>query len=168
MDDDILLASGDHTRLIAKYEIVIVQRCVAALHGSLDAEDVAQDVKLRLWRELQAGKRYEGIPYRVVVHQVITWTIKEHWQGRDTHAPLPEGWEPDPEPDFSAEVDSRDWMESVLADLPEGMRRVAEARFLRGLEPDEIMAETGMSRQAVDTALHRAREKLRATLLAGG
>ena len=57
MDDEALLASGDHAALLARYEPVIVARCVAALRGHLDAEDVAQDVKLRLWRELQAGKR---------------------------------------------------------------------------------------------------------------
>jgi DNA-directed RNA polymerase specialized sigma24 family protein len=78
MDDDSLLASGDHARLLAKYEPVIVARCVARLRGALDAEDVAQDVKLRLWRELQAGKTYR-VPYRVVVHKVIGWTLKEHW-----------------------------------------------------------------------------------------
>jgi hypothetical protein len=31
MNDDALLASGDHARLLAKYEPVIVQRCVARL-----------------------------------------------------------------------------------------------------------------------------------------
>ena len=66
MDDEALLAARDHARLLAKYEPVIVQRCVAALRGHSDAEDVAQDVKLRLWRELQAGKTYP-VPYRVVV-----------------------------------------------------------------------------------------------------
>ena len=41
MDDEGLLASGDHARLLAKYEAVIVARCVAALRGHPDAEDVA-------------------------------------------------------------------------------------------------------------------------------
>jgi DNA-directed RNA polymerase specialized sigma24 family protein len=50
-EDARLLDSGEHARLLAPYEPVIIGRCVAALRGSLDAEDVAQDVKLRLWRE---------------------------------------------------------------------------------------------------------------------
>ena len=58
-----------------------------------DGEDVAQDVEFRLFREFQAGKRYPGIPYRVVVHNVIRWTLAEHFQGRATDVPLPEGWE---------------------------------------------------------------------------
>ena len=57
-EDARLLDSGEHARLLATYEPVIIGRCVAALRGSLDAEDVAQDVKLRLWGELSRGKRY--------------------------------------------------------------------------------------------------------------
>jgi DNA-directed RNA polymerase specialized sigma24 family protein len=71
--DAALLAHGEHARLLAKYEPVILGRCVARLHGHPDAEDVAQDVKVRLWKELSAGKAY-GVPYRVVVHKVIGWT----------------------------------------------------------------------------------------------
>src|SRR5207244_2961189 len=66
---------------------------VASLRGDLAAEDVAQDVKLRLWKELQAGKRYV-VPYRVVVHQVIGWTVKDQFAGRDTSVPLPDGGAP--------------------------------------------------------------------------
>ena len=47
-EDARLLDSGEHARLLATYEPVIIGRCVAALRGSLDAEDVAQDVRLRL------------------------------------------------------------------------------------------------------------------------
>ena len=54
----------------------LLPRCVAALRGHADAEDVAQDVKLRLLREAQAGKTY-AVPYRVVVHKVIQWTLKD-------------------------------------------------------------------------------------------
>jgi AAA domain len=55
--DAALLAHEEHARLLAKYEPVILGRCIARLYGHADAEDVAQDAKLRLWRELQAGKR---------------------------------------------------------------------------------------------------------------
>jgi DNA-directed RNA polymerase specialized sigma24 family protein len=75
LDDDALLASGDYATLLAKYEAVIVARCVAALRGHPHAEHVAQDVKLRLWRELQAGRTY-AVPFRIVVHKAIGWTLK--------------------------------------------------------------------------------------------
>jgi len=90
----VLLAHGEHARLLAKYEPVILGRCVARLHGHTDAEDVAQDVKVRLWKELSAGKVY-GVPYRVVVHKVVGWTINDYFAGRPTDVPLPEGWDAD-------------------------------------------------------------------------
>ena len=164
MDDEALLASGDHAALLAKYEPVIVQRCVAALRGHADAEDVAQDVKLRLWRELQAGKRYP-VPYRVVVHKVIGWTLKDYWARRDTTVPLPEGWLGDPA-DPIGELAERYSTAALLAGLPERQRQCWALR-LAGLEPDQIAAELGMKRNAVDQALHNGRRKLREVLTGG-
>ena len=160
-DDARLLASGEHARLLARYEPVIVARCVAALRGSLDAEDVAQDVKLRLWKELSRGKRYP-VPFRVVVHQVIRWTIREHFEGKDTHAPLPDGWEQSTED--PADLLERDAVERALAALPGKTRRVLELRYLEGLGHCEIAERLGMTRNAVDQALHRGHRKLRETL----
>ena len=165
MDDAELLESGDHARLLARYEVVIHQRCVAALRGSLDADDVAQDVKLRLWRELQAGKRYRGLPYKVVVHQVIGWTLKDYWAGRDTTAPLPEGWLGDPH-DPIGELDDRYSVTGLLAGLPDRQRQCWTLR-LAGYEPEQIATALGMKRNAVDQALHNGRKKLREALTRG-
>jgi RNA polymerase sigma-70 factor (ECF subfamily) len=161
MDDAELLASGDHARLLARYEVVIHQRCVARLHGHADAEDVAQDVKVRLWRELSSGKRYP-VPFRVVVHKVIGWTCDDYFARRDTTVPLPDDWLGDSTNPIG-EVDDRDWIETLLAGLP---RRQHECWALRlvGLEPEQIAAEIGMTRNAVDQALHNGRKKLREAL----
>ena len=161
-EDARLLDEGDHARLLAKYEPVVLARCVARLHGSHDAEDVAQDIKLRLWKELQAGKRYGGLPYRVVAHNVIGWTIQEHFQGKDTTVPLPEGWEPSGEDAHDDLV-----VGSLLDGLPDGTRRVLELRYLEGLEIKEIAARLSIERNAVDQALHRGHEKLREALAGG-
>src|SRR5687767_8968654 len=55
-DDSQLLAAGDIGGLLARYEPVILGRCIARLKGRLDAEDVAQDVRLRLLDEFRRGK----------------------------------------------------------------------------------------------------------------
>src|SRR5205823_2146601 len=96
---------------------VIVGRCVAALRGSLDAEDGAQDVKLRLWRELSSGKRYP-VPFRGVVHNLITWTLGDYFGGRDTTVPLPADWLVHTN-DPIGELDERYSQASLLAKLPE-------------------------------------------------
>ena len=143
-----------------------MQRCVAALRGHADAEDVAQDVKLRLWRELQAGKIYP-VPYRVVVHKVIQWTLKDHWTGRDTTVPLPEDWDAggtDPTDDVGADEGV---LALLLAELTGRTLEVCELRYLEGLEIEEIAQRLGTSRNAVDQALHRAHAKLREALTGG-
>lgn len=161
MTDEALLGSGDHARLLARYEVVIVQRCVAKLHGHADAEDVAQDVKLRLWRELQAGKTYP-VPYRVVVHKVIGWTLKDHWAGRDTTVTLPDGWEPGTEDD----VDGRLIVDEMLAGLPP-REQEAWRLYMDGLAPDQIAERLGITRNNVDQALHRGRKCLRELVARG-
>jgi RNA polymerase sigma factor (sigma-70 family) len=165
-DDDALLAARDHARLLAKYEPLIVARCVAALRGHQDAEDVAQDVKLRLWRELQAGKAYP-VPYRVVVSNVITWTLKDYWQGRDTYAPLPDQWDaggPNPNDNVGAAEAVDDLLRARLTGKT---LQVCELRYLEGLEIDQIAQQLGMTRNAVDQALHRAHTRLREALAGG-
>jgi RNA polymerase sigma-70 factor (ECF subfamily) len=162
MDDAELLASGDHVRLLARYEPVIVARCVAALRGSLDAEDVAQDVKLRLWRELRAGKRYP-VPFRVVVHKVVDWTLREHWAGRDTALPLPEGWEPSVEDDPLGPL----VVQELLEELPAREREVWELLVREGLGHEQIAVRLGIERNNVDQALARGRRKLREKLAGG-
>jgi RNA polymerase sigma factor (sigma-70 family) len=165
--DATLLARGEHARLLAKYEPVIVGRCIAGLRGHADAEDVAQDVKLRLWRELQAGKQYR-VPYRVVVHMVVGWTIKDHFAGRPTDVLLPDGWDTADSEDAVSALLDRDAVASMLDALDEGTtKRVMELRYLERLEIAEIAVRLGMERNAVDQALHRGHDKLRKTLAGG-
>lgn len=158
MDDDALLASGDHATLLARYEVVIVARCVAALRGSLDAENVAQDFKLRLWRELQAGKTYP-VPFRVVVHKVINWTLKDlGGEGDDAAAPGGVGADGRGR---SARVAHRPEM---LEELPPREREVWELLIRDWLGHVQIADRLGIERNNVDQALARGRGKLRKKL----
>ena len=162
-----LLEDGNIAALLAKYHDVILGRCIARLRGHADAEDVAQGVRLRLVAEFRRGKRYGDTPYRVIVHQVIGWTIADYFEGRPTDVALPEDWNPT-EPDAGENVVSYYYLEELLAPLPERARRVLELRYIRGAEIPQIAEELGISRNAVDQALYRGHEALRAALLPDG
>ncbi len=167
LEDTQLLEAGNLAALLAKYDATILGRCIARLRGGLDAEDVAQNVRLRLVAELQRGRRYGGTPYRVVVHQVIGWTLADYFAGRPTDIPLPESWEPAGGDDQEALM-SHYYLERLFeSSLPEGARRVFELRYLQGLEPTQIAEELAMTRNAVDQALHRGHRKLREALVGG-
>jgi DNA-directed RNA polymerase specialized sigma24 family protein len=151
------LADGEIAWLLARYEPAVRARCIARLRGDPAAEDVAQNAMLRLLTEFHRGRRWPGVPFRVVVHQVTGWTLADHFAGRATDAPLPDGWEPGAEDPALARVGLRELFES----LPDGARRVCGLRYLLGLEIDEIAARLGMTRNAVDQSLHRAHVRLR-------
>ena len=165
-EDTQFLRDQDIASLLAKYEPVITGRCVAKLRGSLDAEDVAQNAIVRLLGELHRGKTYR-VPYRVVVHQVIGWTLKDYFEGRPTDLPLPDDWEPADPGDEAGGIVSRYYLEELIGGLPEQTRRVIELRYLRGLEHEQIAGELGMTRNAVDQRLHQGHKALRETLAHG-
>ena len=159
-DDADLLADGRIEHLLAKYEPVIVARCIKATKNVHDGHDVAQDVMFRLFREFEAGKRYEGIPYRVVVHQVTKWTLADFHAGRRTDVPLPD------ELDLAAEdvgdgVLSALWLRELLTQLPERERATCELVYVEGLSPEQAARRLGTTRNNVDQRLFHARKRLR-------
>jgi RNA polymerase sigma-70 factor (ECF subfamily) len=157
-EDARLLAARDHDRLLAKY-LPVVQTIVYARVRGDGAEDVVQDVLLRLFRELAAGKTYP-VPFRVVVPKVTVWLVKGHFRREPVQlVPLPDDWEVPGEDDL--DLPDEEWLARVFADLPERQRQACELRYLRGLEIEQIAAELGMERNAVDQALHRAHARLR-------
>jgi RNA polymerase sigma factor (sigma-70 family) len=163
-EDHLLLDTGDHATLLAAYYPIIRQRCMLAVRAEA-ADDIAQDVCLRLAAELRRGKRY-SIPYRVVVHQFVKWTILEHRAGIPTDLPIPPGWDPvspdDPYATFEADYD----IDQLFQALPTGEREVAELRYRHALEVDEIAERLGKRRNAIDQALWRLHQRLRTRLLA--
>jgi RNA polymerase sigma factor (sigma-70 family) len=161
--DQVQLAAGRIEVLLAKYRPVIVGRCLALLKGHPDADDVAQDVFLRLVAEFHRGRRYPGVPYRVVVHQVIGWTLDDYFENRPTSTPLPdELGEAPPDDELS-----RLTLGSLFASLPEGDRIVLTLRYIDGLEPAQIAERLGKEPNAVYQALHRGHTALKATMAYG-
>ena len=163
-DDDArdahLLETGRIDRLLATYELVILARCIKGTKSPHDGQDVAQDVMFRLFREFETGKRYEGIPYRVVVHQVTKWTLADFYAGRRTDVPLPD------ELDLAAEdvgdgVVSALWLRELLAQLPERERATCELVYVEGLSPAQAAKRLGTTRNNVDQRLFHARKRLR-------
>lgn len=77
-EDTRLLEAGEHRLLVESYYGVVLDRCHLKVRGD-GALDVAHEVVLRLMSELARGRRYR-VPFRVVVHKVIEWKSREHFQ----------------------------------------------------------------------------------------
>jgi RNA polymerase sigma factor (sigma-70 family) len=155
-----LLADGRIDRLLATYELVILARCIKETRNVHDGHDVAQDVMFRLFREFHAGKRYEGVPYRVVVHQVTKWTLADFFAGRRTDVPLPDELDRSGD-DFVERVVSDLWLRDLIEQLPEIERAACLAVYVEGLGPDQAAERLGTTRNNVDQRLFHARKRLR-------
>ena len=155
-----LLGEGDLDRLFARHYDDLVSRAVIRLRDRDAAADAVQTAVLRVFREIRAGKDH-GHPMRVVLHQVLTYTLRGC--GAPVEDPLP-GWHDLPDAraddDFAA-VRDRAWLDAVLGPLPPRVRDVTRMRFGEGREIAEIAQELGIERNAVDQALHRGRAALR-------
>ena len=164
-DDDArdadLVSGGRIERLLATYEPVILARCIKETRSVHDGQDVAQDVLFRLYREFAAGKRYEGVPYRVVVHQVVKWTLADFFAGRRTDVPLPDDVDLVGE-DVGDRVVSDVWLRDLVASLPPAERDACTAVYLEGLSPEQAATRLRTTRNNVDQRLFHARRRLRA------
>jgi RNA polymerase sigma factor (sigma-70 family) len=158
-----LLEAGDHATLLATYFPEVRDRLALWLSAH-DADEVLQRVMLRLLSELEGGKRYP-VPFRVVVRKVTEWVVKDYF--RDRHGrwqPLPDEWDAADPSDGYVAVDDRSLLEELFADLPQAEREVAWLRFAEGLEIEEIARRLHKTRNAVDQALFRIRNRVRRKL----
>jgi RNA polymerase sigma factor (sigma-70 family) len=143
-EDRRLLESGQHELLLASYFHQVCERCFLRLRGRDAADDAAQQVFLRLARELERGRTYP-VPYRVVVHMVTDWVLRGSPPGAKQDGSLPENWDPEA-PDAYDEVEQDLDLERLFAELPPRQREVAELSYLEGLSPDQIAERLGLKR----------------------
>jgi RNA polymerase sigma-70 factor (ECF subfamily) len=160
-EDTRLLDAGEHKLLMATYFDPVRERCFLRLRNRDAADEVAQQVFLRLLAELDRGRRYRH-PFRVVVWMVTEWTLRGSAGGRSTD-PI-EDWDAAIEDAGYAEWEAEHDLALLLADLPQRQREVAELRYREGLAHDQIAERLGLTRNAVDQALHNAHRKLREKL----
>ena len=159
-EDRRLLAAGEYARLVESYYGVILDRCRARVRPEDAAIAVAAEVAIRLLTELKRGKTY-SVEYRRIVHSIITFKINEHFApGKITEVEFDERLHPAADDSF-AQFESDFDLDVLFAELPERARRVVELRWRQGLSIDQIAEMLGMTRNAVDQALHRAHGILR-------
>ncbi len=135
-----------------------------------DAEDVAQEAYLRVFRGL-AGFReeaqFETWLYRIVANTAMSYLRKRQRFGAVLAEPDDEG--PGLEIVSNGAVDQqtvdRDALVRALESLPVSLRTVVVLKDVYGLSCLEIGQQMGVSEGAVKVRLHRARKKLKGMLL---
>src|SRR5690606_35056733 len=162
-------------RFGARLRSLVAQHCRA--DQGLDADDVEQEVRIRLWRALERD-RHAVLPasyiQRVVVSTVIDQLRRIQARPRE---PLPEVEDAeDPGRDGlvvqdalanASERQRLDLLARCLAALPE-RRRLPVELVLQGFTAQEMAAVTGLSPEAVRKLAERGMKDLRERLARHG
>lgn len=155
--------------LYEQFAPVIFRFVRAHLDDRLDAEDLTEEVFLRVWRSLP-NYRDNGVPFvaylfRVARNAIIDFyrrSKQERGQVSLDDTPLPDH-RPDPGDIVAANIEHKE-LSKTLTLLREDYRTVLALRFLSDLSPEETGQAMGKSAGAVRVLQHRALISLRKLL----
>ena len=170
-------AAGDREafdELVRRYEGLIVGLARSLTAGTVDAEDIAQEVFVRAWRSLP-GFRGEST-FRTWLHRIAINVVRSH-QGK--FARLRRLFQA-PAADRSADIDAveaapnrrdleselllRDGIDKALASLPLELRRAVVLRDVQGLDYKEIAEVLDVPIGTVESRIFRGRQRLKPLL----
>ncbi len=163
-EDKRLLEAQDHKLLLAGYFDRVRELCLVRLRDREAADEAAQQVFLRLLNELRSGRTYP-VPFRVVVWKVVEWTLRGLYPAAKSDATLPDDWDPAAPDAYEGWEDEHDFGR-LIADLPDRQREALDLVHREGLSPAQAAERLGITRNAVDQALHNGHRKLAEKLLA--
>lgn len=179
-DDHLLMAriaEGDHQAfraLVMRYQDVVIGTVAKMLGSVNDAEDIGQQVFLRIWRH---AKRYRPdakfTTYLFTITRNLVFTeIRRRDRKKEVssddfqeHAPWQPTADSNHEPDARMiQEELRVAVDQAIATLPETQRMAVILRRYDQLPYDQIAVILGLSVPAVKSLLFRARNELREAL----
>src|SRR6266568_2740011 len=154
--------------LVRSYQRAVVGFCANMLHEwAAQAEDIAQDVFLAIWKTLPQFRHDARI--RTWVFTIARYHCSDVWHQRARHASphaFPERHEEDPPavPSVHEQYEHNEllgWVKQALAQLPPSEREVLVLTYIAELPPAEIAGVLGVTEAGVRTRRRRALEHLR-------
>lgn len=149
-----------------RYGHLVLRRCQRILRGDSAAEDMLQEVFVRLWRYGDAFAAVDAkLPW---LYRVADRCCFDHLSRsrRGQSTPVGEAEAPDRTPEAQA-LEDREIVLRFLDRFDDRLKQVAVLHYLDELSQEEIAAATGWSRQTVFKKITFLRDRavrLRATL----
>lgn len=177
-DAELVAAAGEgdgdaFEALVRRYQGRIIGLARGYTRNPADAEDLAQDVFVRLFRSL---RRFRGDSlFRTWLYTVALNVVRSHHASRGRREPV---WgdsgadaerafdPPDGAPDAEITFARREAIERALRELPPDLREAVMLRDVHGLDYREIAEATGAPMGTVESRIFRGRQRLRAALKA--
>ncbi|TCO73983.1 RNA polymerase ECF family sigma subunit [Rhodovulum euryhalinum] len=170
-DEDLLVAYGQgsaHAARVLTLRLTprVLGYAARLLRDAAEAEDVAQEAMLRLWRiapEWRAGEaKVTTWLYRVVTNLCTDRLRRRRGAGLD-EVPEPVDEAPGAEARLIA-ADRAEALDTALAALPERQRQAVILRHLEGLSNPEIAGIMEIGTEAVESLTARGKRALSAAL----
>ena len=171
------IGAGDHAafrELVERHQNAVIGTVAKMLGNSSDAEDISQQVFLRIWRN---AKRYRPDAKFTTYLFTITRNLvfnETRRRGRKKEVSADEREEnshhliedsPDRQPDAEAlQAELRQAVDDAIASLPDAQRMAVILRRYEQLPYEDIAEALGLSLSAVKSLLFRARAGLREAL----
>jgi RNA polymerase sigma factor (sigma-70 family) len=141
------------------------------LSNEHDAEDVVQEIWLKLWdKRAQLGdiKSMEAFTFRMTRNlclDKIKLKKPAYYDDREEGAHRYDETDQRPDPAYSLELkDSLEKVNQIIGRLPEQQKTLLQMRDVEGLEYEEIADITGLEINAIRVNISRARKKVRETI----
>jgi RNA polymerase sigma-70 factor (ECF subfamily) len=165
--------TGAFADLVRRHQDRVYGMALRATGKPEDAEDLAQEVFLSVFRGLESFKgdaKFTTWLYRIAWNRCADWLRRNRKPGRRT-TQLEEADDlADGRSDPAAEVlgeDDRLRMRRALDGLDDRYRSVVELSCIQGLSYAEVGTALGLPVKTVETRLYRARKLLRERLSSG-
>jgi len=164
------VAAGDadaFEELVRKYERPVLNTAYRYLGDRAAAEDVAQEIFLKVWRAARSFKGKSSFStwlYRIAVNQCLNFREKRR---RRRAEPLDEraaDGRPGPAERYEAEAKSR-LVREAMSELPAKQRMALILSKFEGRSYKEIARLMGVSLASVESLIFRSRQNLKKALL---
>ncbi len=170
-DDELVarVASGDEAacrRLIDRHLARMLSLARRMLGNRADAEEVAQEVFLRVWTHAHrwepGGAQFGTWLHRVATNLCLDRLRRHGWENIDS-VPEPQSEAPNPHEELERQDLARR-VDLALQSLPPRQRAAVTLTHYQGLSNIEAAAILEITVEAVESLLGRARRQLRAAL----
>jgi len=157
----------DHEReLVDRYKNLVFGMIARTLPDRSQAEDLAQDVFLRVHRGLpyfRGEARLSTWIYRIVANVCMQdrgrGTSSVSFDDANARVSAPAAADR-----HAADLELRDRLEKAIAQLPAQYRLLIAAHYLQGVQYEDLAEAMNMPLGTVKTQLHRAKRQLRMLL----
>ena len=158
---------NDFLKLITPFKDKLFRLAKRLLVSTEEAEDVTQEVLLKLWNKNEDLGNYNSLE-AFAMTMTKNYCLDQLKAKRSGNLKLVHDNYIDRQPSLENQLEAKDslnWVEKAINELPEQQRIIIQMRDIEEYEFEEIAKIMNMNETAIRVALSRARKTIRAFML---